>query len=427
MLTFHIREDVFWQDVPLKDRSAITFDGGHEIDGPFTNYKLNPVDVAFSFVYQRDNPGANSAYLMDNLDHVEISPKWASMWPYTSTVPPWFNTGHPEDWQMNFVQFNTSLGEDDMIVKLSSFMPWLGLHRIGGVPLIPMHVWGSIPMIGSEVLDAWGNDIVYGTGPYILLSRNPGVSMVMIPFKAGESYRGVTLQNSYFYGPMRVLASSAESNPDDWSGVNGYSLYFGVQLQNFYNHAYTFSYYFDYVIEKSSDNGVTWTPIASGSTATFTDGSWAGLGTQYIEKDVFILPTTGANKVSWGDRVRWTESFHTVVTSGVFAGFNTGYDDWGLWSDGEEYVHVHPGDVAGTNVASGAFYPEPYIAADGKCDIKDVSVVGANWQQNVAPGTIIGKNGAGNSRIRADINNDGKVDIKDVSIIGANWQKSWTP
>ena len=242
MLTFNIREDVWWQDIPFHDRSGATVGATHAADGPFQGYRLTPLDVAFSYEYQRDNPGANLAYLMDNLDHVEMNPQWAALWP--TTQPGWYNN-LDVPWQTNFVQPNAALDDEAIVVKLSTFMPWLGLHRIGGVTMIPMHLWSQIPMIGSEVMDAWGYDMVYGTGPYILLSRNPGVSMVMIPFKPGASYRGVTNANSYFWGPFEL--GTTES---DYTAINGVSIYFGDYVVNKDTaNAYTFDYYFDYQIE----------------------------------------------------------------------------------------------------------------------------------------------------------------------------------
>jgi plastocyanin len=52
------------------------------------------------------------------------------------------------------------------------------------------------------------------------------------------------------------------------------------------------------------------------------------------------------------------------------------------------------------------------INGDFKVDIKDVSLVGVNWQKTAPPAPP-----------NVDINDDGKIDIKDVSIIGAHWQK----
>jgi hypothetical protein len=416
MLSFNIRQDVWWQDVPFHDRTDKTFDHGTEIDGPFQNYQLTPIDVAFSFVYQRDNAGANAAYLMDNLDHVEMNPMWAALWPYNCAVPEWFNTGHPEDWQRNFVQYDSSLASNQIVVKLSTFMPWLGLHRIGGVPLIPMHIWRAIPMIGSESIDTWGNDIVYGTGPYILLTRNPGVSMVMIPYIAGASYRGVTTQNSYFYQPIRPTPTP--SICPIYKGINGYSLYYGAILTNFdHLHGYSIVFYFSFDIYIWT--GTAWSLVSEGITLPKLTTISAG-GTVYAEDEVYLLPSTGPNKVQWGTLIEISFDFHW---SYLYDATLTG--NVNLFADTE--IIVHPGDVAGytPTPAAGGYWPTPHIAADGKCDIKDVSVIGANWQATVDPSTFVIKNDANNARRRADINNDLKIDIKDVSIIGANWQKTW--
>ena len=418
-LTFNIRQDVWWQDVPYFDRHLITWDQGNVINGPFTNMQLTPIDIAFSLVYQRDNLAANAQYLMDNLDHVELNPYWSSKWPYTSTVPEWFNTSNPGGWQMNFVQYDSNLKVEQIVVKLNTFMPWLGLHRIGGVPLIPMHIWSKIPMVGSEVLDAWGNDIVYGTGPYILSSRNPGVSMTMMPFVAGQSYRGITLHNSFFYSPVRTTDTANMSSY--WMGINGYSMYYGAAMRNYDSTDHNVSYFFDFAVERF--DGANWIIIASGTTTTKGTVVSAG-GTTYVEEEVAILASTGPNKVQWGDAVRLNCS---VRLSYVLYGTTTMTSNMTVF--GTVSAKVHPGDIAGTTPVPsvGDFWPIPYIAADGKVDIKDASIIGANWQKTVTLGTQIAVNGPNNSLIRADVNNDGKIDVKDATLVGFNWQKTWTP
>jgi len=436
-ITFHLRDDVFWQDIPFLDRTAISWDNGAEINGPFVNYQLNPIDVAFSFIYTKNNPLAVTfATSVENFDHAEMNMNiWGDLWQsvargdYNANTPEFWNS--PDPWPLNYLVNNPTYGQDDITIYLDSFMPWIGLHKIGGVAILPYHLWRWIPMSskwdavrGSDILnplpDASGYDLLYGTGPYVYLTRTPGVSLTMIPYRKGNAYRGITLDNSYFYQAVRPTEEVGNID-EDWSGLNGQSIYFGENLTNYDSAAtYVIDYYFDYTI---AVNGVT---VADSVTATKQATLLPGQNL-YIEQEVYTLSGT---TVHWGDRVSWRESFHWIYVSGDpdlvgSGGYAT--DRPGFWSDDESFVHVHFPDISGAAAPANGIWPEVYVAADGVVNIRDASLIGANWQKTVPAGAKVAINNAAGATARADITNDGTVNIRDASLVGANWQRTWTP
>jgi len=208
-LTLHIRQDVWWQDVPAHDRTTIAWDGGTQLNGPFINYQLTPVDVAFSSIYQASNPNSWWGWCIADVDHVciNLDDCWGDMWPWTypGADPHWWDlddTPDPYSFPYTYVQ-HEDIGAYDIGFYFNWYAPWLTLHMIGQLPIIPHHVWSEILISNSHTIDPWIYDICYGTGPYILLSRTPGVEMTMIPFRTGQTYRGVTLAHSYYALPVR--------------------------------------------------------------------------------------------------------------------------------------------------------------------------------------------------------------------------------
>jgi len=463
-ITFHLREDVFWQDIPSFDRSAVTFDNGHCADGSFVNVPLTPVDVAFSWEYMRDNPYANYQILVASVDHVGINMDfWGNMWPYTTTVPEWWNYA-PGDWQLNYVQHDATLEPYDIVAYLNTFMPILGLHRVGGSVIMPYHLWRYVALTSdpdalwgqdraSDVIDPWAYDMVYGTGPYILLQRTPGVSMTMIPFAVGQTYRGITLQNTYFYQPVRVLEP-----PSDTAAIEGNSIFMSNNLENLFNGAIDVTYYWDYDLWWW--DGSAWVPVPTakgGPIAGVTTPQVITLGplstTRVYSKTsvVKIDPT----KFAWCDWFIIHESFHWSYNwDRLYSGYATdgvpGCTNY--WSDGYyefEFLHYHPGDWTG-------YLPKPglkgywdwmnelrenYLASDGKCDIKDLGMLGLHWQHklpekggNPHPASAtstglydFGQNDDSGDCRRLDANNDGQITVVELGTLGLNWQKTWNP
>jgi len=332
------------------------------------------------------------------------------------------------------------------------YMPWLALHWVGGIPIIPMHIWKWIPQNVALNVDTWLYDIVYGTGPWILLDRTPGVSMTMIPFYQGQTYRGITLQRSYFYSPVRGTPSS-----DEEAYINGYML---PQYQMIKNvdpqRSYTIRYRFDIDFVWWNNTAGEWQRWKGQTGENYTAWTTITVNPGEVKKvwGTFPLPKT----IPWCTTIMIHDSFHIeyVAPSPIYligrscptAGdYNNPYlgHTRRYYSDAylsppcgndPEFFHVHPGDIAGKSPAPppGGLYDPYYLAADGTCNINDVSIIGAHWQHNLPPGPgpyahagtyEYDVNDAAGWCRRADINGDNKVNIGDVAIIGVNWQKKW--
>ncbi len=71
VITVHLRSDVYWQDIPFQNRAAYTVDGGSELNGPFINKTLSPLDIAFNIEYLRDMDywyGTDNGILIDDVN-----------------------------------------------------------------------------------------------------------------------------------------------------------------------------------------------------------------------------------------------------------------------------------------------------------------------------------------------------------------------
>ena len=120
-LTFYLRDDVKWHD-----------------GTPFTS-----ADVAFSIQYVKDNVGWNYPLVAD-VHHVET----------------------PNDYE---------------VVVYMNVMSYFALHWIGGLPIIPKHIFENIPdphgfTPGSEGVNP---DTLIGTGPWKFVSYSTGVSAAL--------------------------------------------------------------------------------------------------------------------------------------------------------------------------------------------------------------------------------------------------------
>lgn len=430
VINFTIREDVFWQDVPQHDRSAIAVGGGHQIDGPFQNVQFTPVDVAFSLEYIRDIVDAWNQILASPVDHVVLNPVWQSEWLWNATFkPPWYtaDTLYNITWQGNYVEFSPSVDADAIMVVLNQPMAWIGLHWVGGVPLMPMHLWSQITQTESLVVDPIANDLLYGTGDWIFLSHTAGVGTTMIPFTAGQSYRGITLQNDYFWHPITrdptgsgeypEVANTGSPNPGQEWLVNGTSVVFKGTLRNYDNSGLTYatSVYFDYDIQYAPSMAGPWTDLATGTTNPMivnvpgshynaTTKLWTygdiNFGVDYVIPASALSPTT-----KYGYVLRIHDSMHWSKSAGplyAFVGFATDRllrAQDGYWSD---WMSFAPGDVNHS----------------GKVDISDAALLGSMFGKTVT--------GPLDPKAYIDINNSGKVDVSDGAILGANWSKTYT-
>jgi len=420
-VVFHLREDMWWQDVPYKDRTEYTLSGGHEIDGPFTNIQVTPVDVAFSMQYHRDNVDDWSQYLADPIDHVGLNPEWSAAWPWTDplTDPPWWNL--PGEYQHDFVQFDATLKHNDIVIYLGVFMPWLALHWVGGLYIIPMHIWMYIGIDGCELIDPWQADIEYGCGPWILLDNAPGISMTMIPFRNGQTYRGITLEKSgWMCYPVRM--QSPPTAYTKWVGVTGKKIIAGVttsmvSYDRMYKHDIEYYWTFDVTVEV---NGTAYAST-SVTTPTYTTPQ-IGFGTPYkliSGAKAVVLPV----QFDWGiyadATITVVFTLHWHIASCEHGPTCNFISLWGhtclIDPSEEDIMHVHPADIAGAPTND-----PPYLGSDHQVSIKDATLIGLYWMQIVAPGED-----AVTAKARADINGDNQVSIKDATLIGLFWMRTW--
>ena len=250
MFTFHMRNDVWWQDVPGIDpsnplqRCIYTTDNGTALDGSLTNRLMTPLDVAFSFEYQDIGYAYTTVQTgggFMQLDHINISsiyePQWTSQ--LTPGVGfPWMNESYIindvygsdlvmfplyQGWTVgltpyysisqaveNTVRFDNS---DSYTVKvyMSVQSPYFGLYNIATSPIFPMDIFSHLAMGGGwytinaqanrwlvpgvggtdlEPTDYGGIDLEYGSGPYVYvnLAGDGPNNYAFKAYKAGLTY-----------------------------------------------------------------------------------------------------------------------------------------------------------------------------------------------------------------------------------------------
>jgi hypothetical protein len=236
-LTFHIRSDVWWQDIPAGARQAITLDNGTELNGPLQNMPFTPLDAAFSMEYQALGYATSTMYIGGGtyeIDHVTVgsmyqstwdgmlkaypgnstdvgfpwanetavaaalgvTPTSGDVWPlynlltYPAVPAPYYTT---QQYEEGFVQFNASLDSQTITVYLSQLLPYFGPFRIGGIMMLNEAIYSHIAIgLWTYTLSngkTWtpvedtainylppsgsGYDLEYGTGAYVLTSANP--------------------------------------------------------------------------------------------------------------------------------------------------------------------------------------------------------------------------------------------------------------
>jgi hypothetical protein len=271
MLTFHIRSDVWWQDIPAQSRQAITLDNGTELNGPLQNMPFTPLDAAFSMEYQALGYATSTMYIGGGtyeIDHVTVGSMYQSTWdgmlspyPGNATVVgfPWANETavaaalgvtptsgdvwplynlltYPavpapyyttQQYEEGFVQFNASLDSQTITVYLSELLPYLGAFRIGGITMLNPNIYEHIAMnvwtyklpngkrwtpvedTAIDYLPQVGYNLEYGTGAYVLTGANPtSGDYVLTAYTPGMSYGGITTAHGFFYQPVRDVETS---------------------------------------------------------------------------------------------------------------------------------------------------------------------------------------------------------------------------
>jgi ABC-type transport system substrate-binding protein len=132
-ITFKLREDMYWQDVPaLPGRHRP--DGQTFLEAGATNVKVTAADVKFSIDYLLANDTNWNWDLVEQVVYCDVTD------PYTITV------------------------------YFDSYMPLWALHKVGGIPIIPKHIWSNIPNVGpnaqSRAFDPIAQRCLQGCGPW---------------------------------------------------------------------------------------------------------------------------------------------------------------------------------------------------------------------------------------------------------------------
>ena len=222
-ITFHIRKDIMWQDVPpnpnrkWKDANNVEYP---ILLGGATNVALTPFDVAFSYIYVRDNLDAWNRDPIKNVHHVSISACWPQEYDTLPCVGPIPEEDGTPIYEARVVK-DPAMDDRpwDVDVYMGVLSPWLGLHTLNTF-ILPSHIYSIVPnwdrdgdgKYDTRLFEAWDLDCLYGCGPFILTSRTPGVQMIMKPYKAGQTYGRtdigselVTTENSWFdWSPVRI-------------------------------------------------------------------------------------------------------------------------------------------------------------------------------------------------------------------------------
>ncbi len=457
VVTVHIRPDVFFQDIPFKDRTAYTVDGGAEINGPFINKSLSVLDEAFNIVYLRDMDywyGTDNGILIDDVDHVVISSIYNNTspvngWPFWNATAyplgaPWFNSTDiaaecvgeslpPITWQYNYVQFSSALDANTIQLFLTDKVTWLAYFRDLAIPILPHYIFewlatdswqnsawpvaSTMPMVETMDLTPWaGANLLYGTGPYVLTAGTPGNSYTMQAYATNLAYGGLTEKNSYFWQPVRLadtmtLGADPETDyykPDDTSIIHS------VTIQNTGSNPMT--------VSVTVSCTLTWYP--GYTTQVLTPQTHSGiylLAGQYdTEVFTFSFVKQGAFCVaSWDPIIKVTAA---SASDGDFVGRSTQsllYADANRWPYYTNGIEVINAGKLGADIAGGPVVA-PYYGADGSVGAKDLNLLGVQWGKS-----SVGASPTSNVA-RADINGDGTVGAKDLNKLGVEWGQTWS-
>jgi hypothetical protein len=194
-LTFHLRSDIKWQDVPPKaDRKYNILPAGA------TGVPVTTKDVAFTMISVRDNLDGWNQFLVADVAKVEIN---SAVLGSAQMVTPY--TSDPMD-----VYGLPGVPTQDIIIYYNILSPWITLHWAGGLVILPYHIWYWVPWWDYDAdgtIDTWLfdpeiEDALYGSGPYIFDHRTPGIEILLKAFKIGTTYKGIVSTGAYFQYPM---------------------------------------------------------------------------------------------------------------------------------------------------------------------------------------------------------------------------------
>jgi ABC-type transport system substrate-binding protein len=129
-ITFKLREDMYWQDVPPL---ATRENPDHELflTGGVTNVKVTAYDVDFSIDYTKSDDTNWNYDAVENVVYCDPED------PYTVTV------------------------------YFDSYMPLWALHKIGELPIVPKHIWENVDIEDSRAFDPIAQRCLQGCGPWV--------------------------------------------------------------------------------------------------------------------------------------------------------------------------------------------------------------------------------------------------------------------
>jgi outer membrane protein assembly factor BamB len=185
-------------------------------------------------------------------------------------------------------------------------------------------------------------------------------------------------------------------------GITGYKLVFEQIVNNSFSSPTTINYYWSFNADKW--NGTQWIAGGiSGSTVLVSGYLIPANKTVDLPYNVYVLNLSAVN---WGEWLKISYTFYWTYNS---INYSVVY---------MAKLNVHSGDIAGA--ATVAF---PYLGADGKVDLLDLTTVTGNWLKSWTAATAPDPTSA---EARADINGANKVDLLDLTLVTGNWLRTWT-
>ena len=127
-VTFYLRDDVYWQDLPYKADRVMP--DGTPLPGPVTDQLVTAYDVNFTMIYIRDVDGETA-----------------------------WNQGAAAD-----VVECEVIDDFTIAIYFDVYMPLWAVHWVGGLPIMPQYIWEHVPeAIGYDPIV---ERTLVGCGPY---------------------------------------------------------------------------------------------------------------------------------------------------------------------------------------------------------------------------------------------------------------------
>jgi hypothetical protein len=125
-VTWNLRHDMYWHDIPAKSGRAYGI-----LPSGATNVPVTADDVAFTVAYIGASSDAWNWGLVADVIYTNVKD------PYTVTM------------------------------YFDMFLPIFAAHWVGGLPIMPKEVWGSVPIAAAGSYDALAQQTLAGSGPFM--------------------------------------------------------------------------------------------------------------------------------------------------------------------------------------------------------------------------------------------------------------------